>query len=100
MMVRIPVQSWRYLVPLSLVHLSILLFHPHNYCDTIDQAALADLQAAQGYAQDLDEFGLRPNLSVEEEWEQLQQAGIKTLMSAFRHFIIDDAQDALCIPGQ
>lgn len=71
----------------------------HKRCiDTIGQAAVAELQAAQSYTQDLADFGLRPNLNIAEEWEQLQQAGIRSLMSAVRH-IIDDAQDAIHIPG-
>lgn len=72
----------------------------HKLCiDTIGQAAVAELQAAQSCAQDLADCGLHTNLNIDKEWEQLQQAVISSLMSAFRH-IINDAQDAIRIPGK
>lgn len=84
-------------MPLSVLSYQILSCT--EYCATVEEAAIADLQAAQRNADDLEGFGLRPNLTLEEEWELLQQAGIMSLWLAFKH-IIDDAHDAISIPGQ
>ena len=74
----------------------------HHTCHDAktEWAVLADLQARQSDLQSLQDSPTPPDLSIEEEWEQLQQAGIRSLMSAFRHFMIDDDQGALRAPGQ